>query len=240
MKYFITLFFILFSGVVSLAQTRSYPTCSAWDNRIDLDNFCPRMEGVHLPNCCPPLIKMSALTCDYQIVKDRGQPFLANSSYTTCENNANVTKPCCTTATRACYTDPVSLKFLPRLINRQASCCFEQCPPASYWRAAPNANPKITANHELTGGSVPICTQTTLQECSVGTTDNCPVSDFCPIVIPGPQPGTDPGPGTGPGPVTPGPVTPGPVTPGPVTPSNPNPGPTTPPNPPNPVDPGGT
>lgn len=238
MKYFISIF-ALFISCSLQAQVRSYPNCAATaQGRVDLDNFCPRLEGVHLPNCCPPLMKTAGLTCNYQIVQNNGQPILVNSSFTRCENGKNVSVTCCTVSTQACFSDPVSLKFIPRLINRQAACCFETCPPASYWRAAPNANPKITASHELTGGLLAQCTPKTIQSCSVGTTATCQADDPCPPPPEPPSPVTPPVTPPVVPPVVP-PVTP-PVTPPVVPPVTPDPQPPTPPQPPIPVDPGGT
>ncbi len=35
--------------ILSMAQTRNFPTCSANVVREELDGMCPRLEGIHLP-----------------------------------------------------------------------------------------------------------------------------------------------------------------------------------------------
>lgn len=227
--YFSILFFVLFS----FAQKKTYPSCSSSsEGRVDLEGFCPRLEGVTLPNCCPAMERKPGLTCSYNIIKDRGQPFLANSSYTMCDKGVQKSVPCCRVMQRACFVEPVNLFFISRLINRNNSCCFESCPPASYWRAQPNPNAKITANHELTNNSTPECVSQTLQECSYGSDSSCAADTYCPPPDPIPQPTSTPsggvvvppGPNTGPVPVGGSPT--GPVnSPGPVvSPPSPPPG----------------
>lgn len=216
-------FFILFYIVISFAQKKSYPTCAlSSEGRVDLEGFCPRLEGVTLPNCCPALEKKPGISCNYNIIKERGQPFLANSSYQVCEGGVQKSVPCCRVMQRACFVEPVTLLFVSRLINRSNSCCFENCPPASYWRAQPNPNPKITADHELTNNSTAACISQTLQECSYGSSSSCAADSYCPPPEPTPLPTTTttttpsvppPDPGTTPtvpsGPSNPGPSDPG-------------------------------
>lgn len=222
-------------AVSANAQTRSFPSCSAWQGRVDLDGFCPRMEGVHLEGCCPPIEKRPGLSCNYHIVKARGQAFLGNSSYNACVGGQNVAIPCCEIQQRACFVSPVNLTFIPQLIGRNNQCCFEPCPPASYWRAEPNPNPSITPEHELTGAGMAMCTNTTLSECSLGSAPSCPTSSYCPVpetptVPSNPNNPTDPGTPTNTDPGTPS---------TPSTPTNSDPGPSTPTSPPA-VDTGNT
>lgn len=225
---------IFICGFTATAQMRNFQSCSrAEPGRTELDNLCPRLEGVHLEGCCPPLQRNPPLQCRYHIVRQRGQQYLAQSAYTICQNGMNVNVPCCGVMQRACVEQPVTLNYIPRLIHRAKTCCFENCPPADYWRQAP-ANPQITPEHEYTDGGGPAnCTGTLLQECSIGSTATCQPSNPCP---PPPAP---PAPPSMPGPPTPAP----PSMPGPPSPPAPDPGPgpaPSPPAPPPPVDPEGS
>ncbi|NUN05293.1 MAG: hypothetical protein HUU57_05990 [Bdellovibrio sp.] len=204
-----------------------------------MDNFCPRIEGVHLEGCCPPLEKRPSMQCTYHVVASQGQAFWGNSTSTQCVGGANTTVPCCRLMHRGCYKDPQTLNFVSRLIGRNKQCCFETCPPASYWRAEPNPRPQITAQHQLTGAStLALCQNIELQECSVGA-GACPADDPCPPPPdpgPSPQPSPSPGPSPGPSPApspqpspapSPGPA-PGPSAPEPQQPT-PEPEPPSPP-----------
>lgn len=230
------IFGIFIWGISSVAQVRSFQSCSrAEPGRTELDNLCPRLEGVHLEGCCPPLRSNTTLQCRYHIVRERGQQYLAQSSYTVCQNNMNVNIPCCAVMRRTCVDAPVTLNYIPRLIHRAKTCCFENCPPADYWRQAP-ANPQITPDHEYAEGVSPAgCTGTILQECSIGNSVTCQANDPCPTPAPAPAPN----PGT-PKPGTPTPGTPMPA-PGPAPAPVPAPAPApAPPSPPPPVDPDGS
>lgn len=214
-------FFVL--SFSSQSQGRTFETCSGdFVPRVDLDNFCPRLEGVHLEGCCPPLEKRPAMQCTYHIVVSNGQAFWANSTSTQCIGGVDTAVPCCRLMHRGCYKDPQTLSFVSRLIGRDKQCCFEKCPPASYWRAQPNPRAEITAQHQLTGGSsLAMCTDAELQECS-STGGVCPASNPCPpppvepSTSPTPRPSPNPSPNPSPSP-SPSPSTP-------VTP-NPDPGP---------------
>ena len=207
---------------VTFAQTSTFSQCSEKAApRTELDGFCPRIEGIHPAGCCPQLFKQPPLQCFYAIYKERGQAYLADSSYTVCENGTNVQKPCCRVQQRACVEQKIQLPFLPRLLHRNESCCFENCPSATYWRTPP-AKGNLTPEHEITTAASPVCTGTTLPECSSGTAESCPASSPCPVApgpdpgggtpVPGPNPSVppDPNPGNGgnPGPIVP-PVSPG-------------------------------
>lgn len=221
--------FIILIACSSLAQKKTYPSCKSNEGRVDLEGFCPRVEGVTLPKCCPPLEKKPGVVCNYQIIKDRGQAVLSNSTYQVCEGGVQKQYPCCRISQRACYTNPVSLNFVSRLIHRDNSCCFETCPPASYWRAQPNPISSITSEHELVSSPVPVCLNQVVQECSYGSNSNCPADSFCP---PPEVPTTPTPPPTGTTtPTVPYTPDPGPSNPDP-TPTNPDPGPTNPSPPP--------
>lgn len=207
--------------------------------RSELDHFCPRLEGVHLEGCCPPLFKEPPLQCRYAVYLSRGQLYLTNSSYTVCQNGQNVSIPCCTVAQRGCYRDPVTLPFKPRLLYRNNTCCFENCPSAAYWRTPP-AHPAITPSHELVDTG-PICTETVLQECTYGNSESCQPSESCPPppTPPSPVTPTPTPPMPGPTPPMPTPTPPMP-TPQPSPQPSPEPAPTPAPSPPPSVDPDGS
>lgn len=225
---------VLVLSLTTIASAERFNQCStSAAPRTALDHFCPRVEGIHPDGCCPQVFKKPPLQCKYAVYLSRGQAFLANSSYTQCQNGANVTINCCEVHQRGCYRDLKTLDFLPRLLHREKACCFENCPSADYWRAPP-ANPNITPQHELVGSSPTMCTGTVLQECSFGTAANCQASDPCP---PPPPPESTPGPSA---PEPPGPTDPGPSDPGPSDPGPSDPGPSEPEPPPPAVEPGGT
>lgn len=150
--------------------------------RTELDHFCPRIEGIHLEGCCPPIFS-SAIQCEYSIPVANGQAYLAVSSYLTCENGANVSHSCCGVFRRSCVREPVTLNFRPRLLNRDASCCYENCPAADYWRQAPAYPPSITASHTL--GTGEICSEITRTNdpiaCPENSVDTCQPSAPCPV-----------------------------------------------------------
>lgn len=182
----------------------SFKQCSAVSApRSETDHFCPRMEGIHLEGCCPQLFKSPPLHCPYHVVVRRGQPFLRDSSYVTCEGGVDVSHPCCVLDQRDCSKDKVSLNFYPRLIHR-TSCCFENCPSGDYWMRPP-ANPSITSQHE-SGVGAPTCDPQPALECSVGTAESCQASTPCPPP-PAPPAGTPGPPAETP---TPGPIPPPP------------------------------
>ncbi len=221
--------------------SRDFPACNKKDpGRTEVDNVCPRLEGIHPAGCCPQIFSEPPLSCDYHIVKDRGQAILANSSYSKCVGGSTVRVNCCALKYKACYTNPINKQFKPRLIFRSDTCCFENCPPASYWRNPPNPDPNFTENHELTNaGNVALCVNETLNECSYGSSNNCEPSSACPAPTPAPAPAPAPSsPGPGPGPGKPGPGTgPGPGSPSPAPNPAPKPAPPAPPpRPPLPPD----
>ncbi len=210
--------FSFFAASQQAPDISSFKQCQATDNpRSELDTFCPRVEGVHPEGCCPQLFKQPPLQCYYSIVVNRGQAYLANSSYTTCQGGENVRVSCCVVRQRTCYRDLKQLPFLPRLLHRNNSCCFENCPPADYWRAAP-ANPAISSQHELTGNGVPICTGSVLDECSHGSSANCQASSPCPVE---PKPSNEPSDGGNPDPPKPDPKPQDPPKPDPPKPDPP-------------------
>ena len=219
---------MLIGGAVE-AQLRSFNQCLRSDpGRVELDNLCPRLEGVHLEGCCPPLRKSAPLQCKYVVTQSQGQLYLTQSSYTTCQNGQNISVSCCTVVQRSCTVSPVTLNYIPRLLHRRNNCCFENCPPGNYWRQAP-ANPAITAGHELDEGSSPAaCTGTVLQECSAGSVSDCQASSPCPVPTPSPSPSPSPSPGPSPSP-SPGPS----PSPSPSPSPAPSPAPAPPPSTPN-------
>lgn len=100
---------------------RSFQQCSAGDApRSELDHFCPRLEGVHLEGCCPPLFKEPPLQCRYAVYLARGQIYLGQTSYQSCENGQTVSKACCRIMQRGCYDQEVILPFKPRLLHRNS------------------------------------------------------------------------------------------------------------------------
>lgn len=209
-------------GASSAFAARNFMQCEGdAAPRSELDHFCPRIEGIHLEGCCPPLFKQPPLKCSYHVVVSRGQPFIGQSAYNACVDGKDVSIPCCSLQQRDCSRDKVVKDFFPRLLNRKNTCCFENCPSADYWRAPPAAK-DISPQHEFGDGPA-TCTGTTLQECTVGAT--CQESTYCPPPEPAPTatpdpsqptpaptsppPTPDPGPGTpveDPGPSDPGPV----------------------------------
>lgn len=206
----IALLFVISILTSTLVQAAgSYNQCAAGTSRNDLDNLCPRLEGAHLPECCPQLFKADKLSCEYYIVKQRGQPYLAKGSFSTCEDtdgdgvgDKTQQNECCEVKQKACYTDPVNLQFQPRLINRNKACCFENCPPPRYWvngrrGGIPQATEmfKMTNEHELRGGHSQCVSETLPLECSQEVT--CQTSNPCPAANPGEGTGTGTGSGNG-------------------------------------------
>lgn len=209
-KDLLTVFLIFFSlstySHLSLAE--DFKQCTTKDaSRSELDHFCPRLEGIHPKGCCPPLQKEPPLKCSYAIYDSRGQPKLVNSTYTSCENGSDVEHTCCMEIQVGCYKDRIDLDFIPRLLYRSDDCCFENCPGADYWRAAP---PKggLSEKHERITTSGPECKKELIQSCSVGTSANCAPSDPCPV--PAPAPGPAPAP-PAPAPPAPAPAPPAPA-----------------------------
>lgn len=203
--------------------------------RERLDNFCPRLEGAHLSKCCPTVMKDLPLSCFYNIRTSK--PAYRDTSETVCEGGVDVTRTCCAEYPTPCADEIAEMPFVQRLIKREGQCCFEDCPPADYWRSQPRPDPRVGPNHEYAGRSRPS------DECSVVARNFCTVSNSCsggspcPVPVEPSEPSTPsnpgnpstPGPGTG-TPTTPGPVTP--VDPGPSTPVDPGPAPE--PEPPDP------
>ncbi|MBX2986975.1 MAG: hypothetical protein KF802_03670 [Bdellovibrionaceae bacterium] len=222
--FFFSLIFVL---SFDAQAARTFQQCDAKEpGRTELDHFCPRVEGVHLEGCCPPLFKDPPIQCKYAVPVERGQAYLAKSSYTVCQGGTEVSVPCCQIRQRGCSRDPVTLPFKQRLLFRQKTCCFEGCPSADYWLTPPAAS-GITKDHEL-NSPLAQCTGTVIDECDAGNSANCQASDPCPVVPSPPNP---------PNPSPPGvPPPPGPTAP--PNPSPPNPQPPAP-QPKPPVNPGG-
>lgn len=205
MKKRIILLVSIFLGNPVMAL-KTYQSCPlAQSERTELDNMCPRVEGKHLDGCCPPLFKSQSMNCTYYVVKTAGQQFMVNSSYTICQNGVNVAIPCCAIATSDCSDQRVDLQYLPRLISRNQSCCFDACPAANWWinpPPSPNA-PQITlirkiTNQHVHGGSISQCTGSVIDQCSVAGHATCPVSSPCPPPsAPPPDPGSGSGSGSG-------------------------------------------
>jgi len=190
--------------VLPEAEADVFPLCPSSTLREDLDNFCPRLEGVTLDRCCPNVVQQAPQICSYSIVENRGQATLVNSNYTTCQNNRNVTVNCCRISQTACFRDQQDLPFLGRAIaprENNNKCCFENCPPASYWRAQPNPNARITSRHELgKGGLANVCIDQVVDACTYGNAESCQPSAPCPPVVttgPGTNAGAGMGAGTG-------------------------------------------
>jgi hypothetical protein len=176
----------------------SFVTCSPTQQRSSIDNMCPMLEGTNLPNCCPPLQNSPPLQCQYVIMVSRGQPTLVNSSYTVCQGGNNVAMPCCEASAQDCFNNPQTKTFIQRLIGQTANngqsakCCFETCPPATYW-------PTLGSGYTLYSGSASQCTGTTLNLCTYGAAASCPTSSPCPVSPPS-TPNPVPGPSSGPSP----------------------------------------
>ncbi|HND85016.1 MAG TPA: hypothetical protein PLU50_04375, partial [Pseudobdellovibrionaceae bacterium] len=177
---------VLFYSIDTFALN-TYQQCPAGQNeRTELDNVCPRLEGKHLPGCCPPLFGANPMTCNYYIVKQGGQAVRVNSSYLTCENGQNVSHECCATVYNDCFEQPVQLQYRPRLISRNNSCCMDACPSANWWiNPAPSRNAaqyalilKLTSQH-VHGGSLSQCSGL-IDQCSVSGGGSCPASSPCP------------------------------------------------------------
>ena len=65
-------------------------------------------------------------------------------------------------AVEGCNVQRVKVNFIPRLVHRQNSCCFETCPAATYWLDPPElgASHGITPSHKL-GYVTNICVRET-------------------------------------------------------------------------------
>jgi hypothetical protein len=234
---FVKIIFLCVMAFGSLSLGKEYNSCGGGETRTELDNLCPMMEGANLPQCCPQAFGTRKLSCTYHIILNSGQPYLRESSYTTCENGRNVQKPCCDVSYRPCFEKEVTLQFIPRLIHRK-ECCLEGCPSSKYWMDGYATNPgmpqnglaqQITPSHSLSSPGDPgQCINAIIGSCSH---EMCPSSTPCPVIpSPSPNPNPNPGPPPNPGP-DPAP-NPGP-TPGP----SPDPGPSPQPNPPDPTTP---
>lgn len=208
MKLILSLMFL----VTSAAEARTYLDCpgsGASSQRAALDVFCPRLEGAHLEGCCPPVHKSEPLVCTYY--KNSQQQVMNNSSYTMCVEGQNRVVACCESQTMPCADEVIRKDFIPRLINRSNSCCFESCPNAQYWLAPPNPDSRFSPGH-LVGNAPPECQQTPPNNCTPGA-PACQPSAPCPTVTLNP-----PAP-TGEVPVSPAPPLP-PVDPPVVPPPN--------------------
>lgn len=234
MKNFIL--FFSFTVFLSSIYARSYNACTGANvRRTELDNFCPRLEGQHPADCCPPLFKGTEKSCEYYVVKKEGQPYYVTGSATVCSNGENVQVECCFVAKQDCYEDLLEIKFSQRLIYREKSCCVEDCPDVTYWQVPPPSPgakyysqiQKLTANHVRSLGH---------QQCTPGIAGTCrsgalcsAVESPCPVPIPEPTPSPTPTPNPNPNP-TPTP-TPSPG-PSPNPEPGPSPAPSAPPEPP--------
>lgn len=220
--------FIIFIPLQTFS--REFKRCDIKEpGRTELDNVCPRLEGIHPQGCCPQVFDKNKLTCNYHIVKERGQPILANSQYTVCENGDNKTVQCCAPRFKACYIEPITRPYRPRLIHRSNTCCFENCPPADYWRNPPNPDLEFKEDHELSNaGAISLCVPETINECTNGSSASCEPSQRCPPPPSPPSTGSGSSSGSGSG----GGGTGG--TPAPSPPSTPAPTPSPPPSPPPP------
>ena len=228
-KYFCVFqffFFGLFLQSFAYAQAPQYPMCGQHDTIDKKDNFCPRIEGQHPENCCPPIIGPRK-TCWYAKFKKAGQRALINGSYSTCVAGTTVRNDCCRESSKDCYEDPKSRVFLSFLNYRSSRCCFSLCPQSSYWSDHPIDPGVPPASYHFVGESRPpnLCQTEIVDSCTHGTEANCPPSTPCPSPPSPPRPPGPPEPPTPPRP--PGP--PGP--PGPPEPPTP-PRPPTPPTPP--------
>lgn len=167
--------FFLF-GIISVsawAQTVGTPYSPApspwgtWTNnlRTPLDNFCPRLEGVHLQGCCPPVTGVST-KCYYETpgvyyTYQRSSETVANPQYND-PNNPDVmtscttsVSACCEQISHGCFID-ITKQFIPRLItdhtNKNNTCRFESCPPPNYWS---KASPPVPSDYVLVSAPNP-------------------------------------------------------------------------------------
>lgn len=172
------------------AQVRNYNDCTATaggasTQRADLDTFCPRLEGANMEGCCPALYRQGQpLTCNYYV--GSSQSVDQDGSYTDCVNNQNVQVACCATVQQTCGAQSIQKTFIPRLINRSNSCCFESCPNAQYWINPPNPDTRFTPQHLL--GVITAC-GTNTGSCTAGL-PACQGDNFCPVVTTAPPVGT--------------------------------------------------
>ncbi len=201
---------------VSHAANLSFNECAQPNaSRGRLDNFCPRLEGSYLDLCCPTVFKQNPISCYYYT--DATKPHYSLTSKGSCKAGVASTVTCCVNQPEPCAQNIVELPFIQRLIKREAACCFEDCPPADYWRSQPRPDGRVTPNHELAGRSRPAndCNGQVVDECggaiscdAVEDDNSCtPTTTNPPITSPT---GTNP-------PITNPPITSPPTTGPPVT-----------------------
>ena len=170
------------SNSVNSESTPSYPVCSDFSNLPEKNNFCPRIEGQHPGNCCPPLVRTPPKECHY--ARRRRQPVLVNGSYTVCESGRDVSNPCCKASSRDCYDQLEKRTFYSYLTKFESGCCYAICPTASYWSDHPDPSKRMPPSHHRLGENPPpsssICTNEVTNECTHGDTANCKSSTPCP------------------------------------------------------------
>lgn len=209
------------------ADTLSLGRCDQGTFRTRTSGFCPRLEGAYPKDCCPMIVKSPALQCYYYTHSSRQDYQPGQRTVCVTDSNGikhNETNPCCDSYNRSCKQDMRVVEFKQRLIRgKTGSCCFENCPPADYWREQPLFGPSpLTSAHKLLGSSTPSLDCDAPVENTCGGLPMCEGgNDPCPIVYP-PSPPNPPGPGPGNGGGGPNPPNPSP-TPEPPTPTPPQP-----------------
>lgn len=111
------------------------------DNRPNVrDNFCPRLEGTYLPQCCPD--QKQPRSCTYfnrgsYTYKSGTSSYCTTSTTTTTDANGKTTTktiisppiPCCRTiAQLECRTGGQTFNDQLPLVKRDKACCTSACP----------------------------------------------------------------------------------------------------------------
>jgi len=210
---------LLLLGLSAAEANADFPECA--ENTVARsrhDFFCPKLEGAYLPSCCPSVVKSSPITCFYYVESSVATQTLGSGS--SCQGGQNVSVPCCDYGSMPCNADIKEAPYIQRLIKGDGkSCCYDDCPNASYWSSTRGPTYGVTVNHKKFGRTrPPTCAQVAASNNTCGSvTVSCASLSACPV---------DPGPGPGPGP-DPGPGDPGPGPgPGPGPDPGPGPGPT--------------
>lgn len=212
---------LLLLGLFAAQAHADFPECA--ENTVARsrhDFFCPKLEGAYLPSCCPSVSKASPISCFYYVESSVATQTLSSGS--SCENGQNVSVPCCDYGSMPCNADIKEAPYIQRLIKGDGkSCCYDDCPAASYWSSTRGPTYGVTVNHKKYGRTrPPTCAQVAASNNTCGNvTVSCSSLASCPVA---PSP-TDP---------NPNPTDPNP------NPTDPNPNPTDPnPDPaPNPVE----
>ncbi|MFZ3231873.1 MAG: hypothetical protein WA160_16825 [Pseudobdellovibrio sp.] len=184
MKLIFQIVFIVHT-CIALAQTAS--TAAAVTpvsmDQMQLDSYCPRIEGKTLKQCCPAKF-IKKLKCTYQIVTQDQRTKNDSAVTVGCEDKdgqpgeeSPIKVACCGEGSKIQCGDPgqtIKLDYYTRLIYRNNSCTESKCPEgAPYWQNPPALDPAVKANasrftklHKLS--DISECTADPIDQCTAG------------------------------------------------------------------------